>query len=112
MKKDAIYLRHIRDAIARITSYAEGGRATFDADPKTQDAIIRNLEVIGEATKQLSEIVRTSAPSVPWKRIAGMRDILIHHYFGVRLDTVWAVVESELPVLRVAIDSMLDASET
>jgi uncharacterized protein with HEPN domain len=79
----------------------------FLRDRKTQDAVIRNLEVVGEAVKNLSQQFRDQHPQVPWKRVAGMRDLLIHRYFGVKLETVWEVVTTELPGLRAAIEAML-----
>lgn len=78
MKDDRVYLRHIRDAITRIESYVGGGREAFLADNMIQDAVIRNLEVIGEAVKNLSSDLRAQHPDIPWTRIAGMRDVLIH----------------------------------
>ena len=100
MKDDHVFLAHIRDAIARIESYTQGGREAFFDDTKTQDAVIRNLEVIGEAVKNLSADLRAKHPEVPWTRVAGMRDVLIHGYFGVRLETVWNAVENRLPELK------------
>ena len=70
------------------------------AESRWQDAIIRQLEVIGEATKQLSAELKAANPEVPWRRIAGLRDVLIHQYFGVDLEVVWGVVERDLPVLK------------
>jgi uncharacterized protein with HEPN domain len=107
VKDDRIFLQHVRDAIARIERYTADGREHFDADTMVQDAVIRNLEVIGEAVKQVSQPTRDQAPDVPWKQIAGMRDVLIHHYFGVKLDTVWAVVEQHIAPLRRAVDGLL-----
>lgn len=72
-----------------------------------QDAVIRNLEVIGEAVKGLSESLRQANPDVPWKQVAGMRDVLIHHYFGVKLDTVWMVVIDHLPKLKQRVEELL-----
>ena len=71
----------------------------FLKDTKTQDAVIRNLEIIGEATKNLSPTLRAAYPGFPWKGMAGIRDRLIHRYFGVNLDIVWHVVTGELPPL-------------
>jgi uncharacterized protein with HEPN domain len=107
VKDDRFYLLHIRDAAARIVRYTYGGRAQFDADSLVQDGVIRNLEVIGEAVKRLSAPLKDAHPAVPWKRVGGMRDILIHHYFGVQLDTVWEVVETHLPALAHEVDVML-----
>ncbi len=108
MNDDRVYPLHIRDSLHRILEYTSNGRDAFLADTKTQDAVIRNLEIIGEAVKNLSEIHKDLHLDVPWKRIAGMRDLLIHHYFGVKLETVWAVVEGELSDFRAAIVRMVD----
>lgn len=73
---------------------------TYDAfltDIKTQDAVVRNLEIIGEAAKNISEETRTKYNQIPWRSMAGTRDRLIHHYFGVNLDIVWQIVTDELP---------------
>jgi uncharacterized protein with HEPN domain len=107
VKDDQFYLLHIRDAAARIARYTQGGRAQFEATTLIQDAVIRNLEIIGEAVKRLSPSLKDDHPAIPWKRIGGMRDVLIHHYFGVQLDTVWEVVETHLRTLVSEIDTML-----
>jgi uncharacterized protein with HEPN domain len=97
-RTDGDFLSDIREAIYRITTYVAGmSYETFVADIKTQDAVIRNLEIIGEATKNLSEQLRTEYPDIPWKGMAGVRDRLIHHYFGVNLDIVWEIATAELP---------------
>ncbi len=72
-----------------------------------QDAVIRNFEVIGEATKNLSEAIRAQRPDIPWRRIAGLRDVLIHDYMGVDPAEVWRVVGSHLPELRDAVQQLL-----
>jgi uncharacterized protein with HEPN domain len=107
VKDDRIYLLHIHDAIHRIIEYTTEGEGAFFASSKTQDAVVRNLEIIGEAAKNLSEGLKTRHGSVPWKRIAGMRDKMIHEYFGVNLKLVWEVVEREPPPLKVTLKSML-----
>ena len=99
MKDERVYLLHAIDSIEAIQCYTVDGRDAFFADPKTQDAVIRNIEVIGQAVKGISEQTRSLEPAVPWRQIAGMRDKLIHEYFGVDLDLVWDVVERELPLL-------------
>jgi uncharacterized protein with HEPN domain len=109
VKEDCVYLAHIRDAIQRIDAFTSGGRDHFMTDAMVQDAVIRNLEVIGEAVKGLSEELRTANPDIPWKQIAGMRDVLIHHYFGVKLETVWQVVVDHLPELRERVRQLLGA---
>ena len=107
MKSDRIYLLHIRDAIARIAEYTREGKKVFFAHPMVQDAVVRNVELIGEAVKNISDPLKSSHPTVPWKRIAGMRDKMIHEYFGVNLQLVWEVVEKDLPELNSAVKSIL-----
>ena len=109
MKDDRAYLLHIRDAIGAIASYTTGGRPQFFADRKTQDAVLRNLEIIGEAVKQLSEGLTGAHPDLPWRQIAGMRDKLVHDYFGVDLDLVWQVVEQQLSSVGARVEAMLRA---
>ncbi len=110
MKDDRVYLRHMLDCIRRVEAYTKTGRASFEADPMAQDAVVRNLEVIGEATKRLSDATKSKRPDVPWRQIAGMRDILIHNYMSVDLGEVWNVIERDLKPLESAIDELL-ASE-
>lgn len=88
MNADEVYLRHGLDAIEKIGCYTADGRDAFVADDKTQDAVIRNFEIIGEAVKNLSSALRNEYGQVEWTKIAGMRHKLIHHYFGVKLDIV------------------------
>jgi len=104
VKKDPqVFLAHITDAIACIRDYTKDGESAFFADRKTQDAVIRNLEIIGEAVKQLPPELTARHPGIPWKDVAGMRDQLIHHYFGVNLKLVWGVVVNRLEALQAAV---------
>ena len=96
MKDDRVYLQHVRDALDDIATYTSVGRDAFFADRMRQDATLRKLEVVGQAVKNLSEEPKSRQPHIPWKQIAGMRDKIIHDYFGVNLEIVWAVVEKEL----------------
>lgn len=112
MKAEHIYLGHIRDAISDIRAYASVGEESFLADRMRQDAIIRKLEVIGEAVKRLSEATRAQRPEIPWKQIAGMRDRLTHAYFGVDLGLVWRVVERDLQALDTAVAALMDTAST
>jgi uncharacterized protein with HEPN domain len=100
VRDERAYLLHAIAAIEAIQSYTVGGREVFLADGKTQDAVVRNIEIIGQAVKGISDDTRALVPDVPWRQIAGMRDKLIHEYFGVDIALVWDVVEHELPTLR------------
>lgn len=109
-ERDRLYLVHILEAIAAAREFASGGRTYFLADRKTQSAVVRQLEIVGEAVKQLSAELKTSAPDVPWRQIAGTRDRLIHAYFQVDLDAVWVMVETDLPVLETRVQQLLDVA--
>lgn len=110
MKDDRVYLQHIRDALQDIAAYCGSDHGAFLDDRMRQDATLRKLEVIGQAVKNLSEDTKSRQPEIPWKQIAGMRDKVIHDYFGVNLEIVWAVVQKELPKLRVAVEDLLKDS--
>lgn len=106
-ERDALFLSHVLAAIDDIAVFTVDGRAAFLADRKTQSAVIRQLEIIGEAVKRLSSETVAARPSVPWRAIAGTRDRLIHGYFTVDLDAVWAMVETDLAPLRGEVDLLL-----
>jgi uncharacterized protein with HEPN domain len=112
VKSDEAYLRHIADAAVRILQYTSVGHDRYLTEPHWQDAVIRQLEIIGEATKWLSPDLRAQRPEIPWGRIAGLRDVLIHNYMGVDLEAVWAVTQHDVPQLRLAIEAMLRARES
>ncbi len=108
MSKDPrIYLAHILERIQRIERYTAGGRDVFFADPLVQDAVVRNLEVIGEAAKRIPAEYRQAHPTIPWRGLAALRDVLIHQYEGVSLQEVWEVVERELTPIRDGIAAIL-----
>ena len=107
MKDDVAYLKHILDSTEKIESYIAVGREEFAAKSHWQDAVIRQLEIIGEATKRLSPDVRTQYPEVPWRRIAGLRDVLIHDYMGVDIAAVWQITQKDLPSLKAHVQKML-----
>ena len=108
-RADADFLRDIQEAVRRVQGYtAAMTYEAFLADSKTQDAVVRNLEVLGEATKSLSAEFRAKYAQVPWKGMAGVRDKLIHHYFGVNLDIVWRIASDELPGVASQIQEVLE----
>lgn len=103
-----LYLEDILICIQRVQQYTAGmTREGFEADTKTVDAVIRNLEVMGEAVKHIPELLRESQPSVPWRKVAGFRDVLAHAYFGIDLDIVWDVVANHLAPLHFAVTNLL-----
>ena len=104
MRRDPrLYLDDILEAVARIREYTSGfDYARFERDKITQDAVVRNLEIIGEAAGRLQKTVEVSSSDIEWKKIIGLRNILAHEYFGVSLPVVWDIVEHKLGPLEIA----------
>jgi uncharacterized protein with HEPN domain len=109
-ERDVLYLEHILEAIAAIERYTAGGRTAFFADDMIQSAVIRQLEVVGEAVKNLSDDLVSREPRMPWREAARTRDLLIHGYFRIDLEIVWNIVAHELTPLRENIRRILNAS--
>jgi len=102
-----VYLAHILESIDKIERFTSDGRDCFLRDAMVHDAVVRNLEIIGEAAKRVDDAYRAAHPEVPWRALAGLRDVLIHQYEGVDLERVWAVVERDLPRVRTGIRALL-----
>ena len=107
MKSDKPYLQHIQEAIGKIEEYTSVGRELFMEQTHWQDAVIRKLEIIGEATKHLSQEIKKQHTEIEWRRIAGLRDVLIHDYMGVDLNAVWDITQKDIPSLKTIITEIL-----
>ena len=108
-RTDKDFLCDISEAVKRTTFYVDN--VTYEKfldDIKTQDAVVRNIEIIGEAVKNISKKIKDKYVIIPWKSLTGMRDKLIHHYFGVNIDIVWHVVKEELPKIIFQIDKIIE----
>ena len=107
MKDERVYLLHMLECAERIFEFTRDGREGFFQDRRTQDAVVRNFEVLGEAAKRVPQAIRDQAPNVPWKQICGFRDVLIQ-YEGVDPEQVWQRVERDLPPLHQALTDLLE----
>lgn len=106
--RDRLFLTHILEAVAAIGDFTQDGKDDFLQDHKTQSAVIRQIEIIGEAVRHLSDSLTSASPDIPWRLIAGTRDRLIHGYFKVDLEAVWGMVAEDLPKLQSRVEELLD----
>lgn len=107
-RDNSLLLQDILDAAHKIVSYTAGmSFEDFNMDSKTADAVIRNFEIIGEASNKLSEALRTDNPQIDWDRIRGFRNRIIHEYFGIDLEIVWNIIEDDIEELIEQIESIL-----
>ena len=107
MRRERERLLDILEAIERIEKYAEEGKAAFESDELIQTWVVHHITIIGEACRSLSDDFQASHANVPWADIVGMRNILVHHYFGIDTEAVWAVVEHDIPELKLNIQTIL-----
>ncbi len=112
MRSEQERLLDIQEAIARIEKYAASGRPRFEHDELIQSWIVRHLQIIGEAVRALPTQFRQHYPEIPWTDIIGMRNTLVHDYFGIDTDIVWSVVERDLPTLKRGIEGILQKLKT
>ena len=110
-KDDTVYLRYILECIRRIMEDIAEGRERFMASHTLQDAVLRNLQVMAESTQRLSETMKTTQPEVEWRKIAAFRNILVHDYLGIDLDTVWDITQRDVPELKQTVEEMLSARQ-
>lgn len=109
-ERDRLFLGHVIEAISAIESFTVGGEGEFMTDLKTQSAGVRQIEIIGEAVKNLNAVLLAKETTVPWRQIAGTRDRLIHAYFKVDLEAVWAMVTRDLPPLKASVRRILEVA--
>lgn len=100
MRDDRELLRDVLEAIERIEKHTGRGRQAFESDDLIQTYAVHHILILGEACRSVSAELKQSHPEVPWKKIVGMRHILVHHYFEIDTDVVWSVIEKELPTLK------------
>ena len=108
IKDPKIFLQHILESIGQIEKYVNGIEPDeFLKSAQIQDAVIRRLMIIGEATKNLPLELREKYTAIPWNEIAGMRDVLIHEYFGTDTELVWRTIKNDLPIFKRHIEEIL-----
>ena len=107
-----VFLQDMLESIAKIQKYTEGmGYEAFSRSDLVTDAVVRNFEIIGEASNHMPEEVRSKYPDIPWSKMKGMRNLVIHEYFGVDYSIIWKTIESALPSLREKIKKAVEAEE-
>jgi uncharacterized protein with HEPN domain len=109
---DRLLLAHMRECIERVREYTAGDRARFETSRLVQDAVIRNLQTLTESSQRLSADIRATEPQVPWRELAGFRNVVVHAYLGLDLEAVWLVVDQDLPPLAAALERMAARSES
>ena len=103
---DRVLLAHVRECLDRIREYTNADRTRFETSRLVQDAVIRNLQTLAESSQRLSSEIKGTEPQIPWRELAGFRNVIVHGYLGVDLGAVWLVVEQDLPPLAEAVNRM------
>ena len=99
-KDDAVYVEHMLTCIDRVLDYIGNDKEAFYQSTLVQDAVIRNLQIMAESSQRMSVDLKSQFPTIPWREIAGFRNILVHDYLGIDCDAIWSVVEQDLPELK------------
>jgi uncharacterized protein with HEPN domain len=107
MRDDSVYLHHIAECIRRIEENTNTGLDGFRQTHTLQDAVLRNLQTLSEATQRLSDAAKAAHPEIEWTRIAAFRNVLVHNYLGIDLDTVWEILQRDIPELKRVVLNML-----
>ena len=107
-RDDNVYIEHMLESIRRIETNVSGGQESFLASHTLQDAVLRNLQTLAEASQRLSDTLKQTQPLIPWREIAAFRNVLVHNYLGIDLDAVWMVIQRDIPSLKQALVSMPD----
>jgi len=103
---DRVLLAHMQECLARIHEYTGVERARFETSRLVQDAVIRNLQTLAEASQRLSSGIKATEPQIPWRELGGFRNVIVHGYLGIDLGAVWLVIEKDLPALAEAVSRM------
>lgn len=106
LKSDRVYLEHILDCIGAVQQFMPRGRTDLD-ERKTRDAVLRNLQTLGESAKRVSPELKLLRPEIEWKAIAGFRDVVVHDYLGLDMNRVWVIIQRDIPPLKSAVEHLL-----
>lgn len=110
LEADRVLLAYMGECIERIREYTAGGRTAFEASRLVQDAVIRNPQTLTESSQRLSDDIKATEPQVPWRELAGFRNVIVHGYLGIDLAAVWLVVDQDVPPLAAALARMIERS--
>ena len=107
MRDDSVYIHHITECIGRIEENTSMGREEFMKSHTLQDAVLRNLQTMSEATQRLSEATKAKYPDIEWSRIVAFRNVLAHNYLGIDIEIIWGIIQKDVPELKRVITSMV-----
>lgn len=105
-ESDPVYIRHMLECIERVESYTAEGSNAFRNSTLIQDAVVRNLQIMAESSQRLSDTTKSQVNDIPWRAIAGFRNMVVHGYMGLDLELIWTVVDQDLPPLKAALQRL------